>query len=400
LDNQIIVLSGNDAHSLLWDGFNNAYTSSIVSVANEQLLRTPIDEASYVDKTRAGSRYMFIVNEDGTMAIYQTLISENVSGFTPAELEQSYGEAYFRWVTSNFDGRAWFLTERQLGTNSPLVDLTGNTSDTFTAVGSNFSTTQATAWKLSAVGVYPVTTPQITTDQYYWARGIDNNTFYAYTNKIDAEADTNRIEITDFGTGAKIEPWPLVTRFFIEQLSFDAYVDCAGFYSGAPTSVITSPSSISRFNAQTILMQGDGFGFSDEVTIQQIQFKTHGQFQEMSETQYDFAINMKIQPLPISITMSGNPKSSNLLDTKHIRYATFLFADTVGGTITQDTTVVPIQMQTFSQANPGEPPAPTTGSFEMSIFGGWNDFQYNSFTINHSEPFDMKLTGIFYKVDV
>jgi hypothetical protein len=34
IDNQIVILSGNDAHSLLWDGFNNAYQSNIISVAN------------------------------------------------------------------------------------------------------------------------------------------------------------------------------------------------------------------------------------------------------------------------------------------------------------------------------------------------------------------------------
>lgn len=396
IDNQIIVLSGNDAHSLLWDGFNNAYTSSIISIANEQLIRTPIDEAAYVDLIRAGSRYMFIINADGTMAIYQTLISENVNGFTPAELDQSYGNAYFRWVTSNFDGRAWFVIERQIAVNAALVDLTGNTIDTFTAVASNFSTTSPTSWKLSAVGVFPVTSPQIHTDAYYWAIGIDANTFYAYTNQADALADENRIQITNFGTGAKIEPWPLSTKFFIEQLDFDAKMDCAGFYDGVATATITGQN---RFNSQEILMQGDGFGFEDEVVSQTIEFKAHGVDTPVEVAQYGFPIEVEIQPLPLSIALSGNAKSSNLLDTKHLRFATFLFVDTIGGTITQDGNVVPIAMTTLEETIPGEPPAPTTGSFEMSILGGWNDFTYNSFTINHREPFDMKLTGIFYKVD-
>ena len=34
IDNQVLVISGNDAHQMLWDGINNAYTSDIVSVSS------------------------------------------------------------------------------------------------------------------------------------------------------------------------------------------------------------------------------------------------------------------------------------------------------------------------------------------------------------------------------
>jgi hypothetical protein len=78
IDNQIIVLSGNDAHTMLWDGINNAYTSNIVSVVNEQTIREPVDEAPFADLTRAGSRYVFIINANGSMAVYQTLLAESV----------------------------------------------------------------------------------------------------------------------------------------------------------------------------------------------------------------------------------------------------------------------------------------------------------------------------------
>ena len=399
IDNQIIVLSGNDAHSLLWDGFNNAYTSSIISIVNEQLIRNPIDEASYIDQTRAGSRYMLIVNESGTLAIYQTLISENVSGFTSAELEQSYGNAYFRGVASNFDGRAWFLTERELATASSPVALIGNTSSTLEATASNFSTTTFTACLFAGVTL-PITTPQIDATTFYWAVGVDANNFKVYLNQEDAEADENSIVISDFGTTATVTPYPLVTRLLIEQLSFDTYVDCAGLYPAFPgdpaTDTITGQT---RFNAQEILMQGDGFGYSDDVVGGEVEFRAHGVLQEVSEAQYGFPINVSIVPMPLSISTAGGPKSSNLSDTQHIRFVTFLFADTIGGTITNDNNTTPITMNTLVETIPGEPPVPTTGSFEMSIFAGWNDFTYNSFTINHSEPFDIKLTGIFYKVD-
>jgi hypothetical protein len=362
IDNQILVLSGNDAHSLLWDGFNNAYTSSIVSIVNEQLLRTPIDEAAYVDKIRAGSRYMFIVNLDGTLAIYQTLISENVSGFTEAELSQSYGNAYFRWVASSTDGRAWFLTERELAFDDTPVSLTNNTADTFTATGSNFATDTFTA-VLFAGTTLPLTTPQINATTFYWAVGVDANTFKVYLTQEDAIADENAIAISDFGTTSTVIPYRLETRLLIEQLDFEAYVDCAGFYpvnTGDPaTSSITN---VPRFNAQAVLMQGDGYGFETIGINDTVNFIAHGNAVEVSEAQYGFPIDVEITPMPLSIAM-GNPKSSNLVDTKHIREVTFLFADIVGGTVTARTTVTPIAIKTLLENPPGSPPVPQTGSF-------------------------------------
>lgn len=394
LDNQIIVISGNDAHSLLWDGFNNAYTSSIISIANEQLLRNPIDEAPYVDKTLGGSRYMFIVNQNGTMAIYQTLISENVSGFTDAELEQSYGNAYFRAVASNFDGRAWFLTERQIGDAQAPVSITGFTADSLQAAYA-FDTTTFTACSFSGTTL-PTTSPQIVSDHVYWAVGVDATHFKIYLTQADAIAGENAYAISNAGTAAFVTAYPLATRVFIEQLDFDAQVDCCGFYDGTPVNNISGQP---RFNGQEVLMQGDGFGFNDWVENGTMYFEAHGELRDVSEAQYGFPIQVEITPLPLSISTTGNAKSSNLTDTKHLRFATFLFADTIGGTITDGNNIVPIAFNTLNQIQPGLPPVPQTGSFEMSLFGGWDDFRYNAFTINHREPFGMKLTGIFYKVD-
>lgn len=399
IDNQIIVLSGNDAHSLLWDGFNNAYTSNIISVANEQLIRNPIDEAPYTDKIRAGSRYMFIVNEDGTLAIYQSLIGENVSGFTEAEFEQSYGNAYFRAVTSNFDGRAWFLAEREIASTLGPYNITASTSDTLENDTYSFSTSTFTAFSFSS-GTLPQSSPQVVVDTIYWAVGVSGMTFKVYASQEDALADENAYTFTSSGTSATITVYPLQTVLLIEQLSFDAQMDCTGFYPTPVSSgAVSAITGLPRFNAQDILMQGDGFGFETIGINDTINFEAHGVATPVTEAQYGFPINVEITPLPISIAMTGNPKSSNLIETKHLRFVTFLFADTIGGTITQDNLTFPIAMQTVSQANPGEPPEAQTGSFEISVFGGWDDFNRNSFTINHTEPFGMMLTGIFYKID-
>lgn len=399
IDNQIIVLSGNDAHSLLWDGFNNAYTSNIISVANEQLIRTPIDEAPYTDKIRAGSRYMFIVNSDGTMAIYQSLIGENVSGFTVAELEQSYGNAYFRAVTSNFDGRAWFLTERQLSAIIGAYNISAFTADTLTNATYTFPTDTYTAVIFGGTTL-PASSPQLEVLTVYWAVGVTGHQFKVYISQEDALAGENAIAFTNAGTSATVTIYELQTSLLIEQLSFEAEMDCTGFYptplaSGAVSSIAGLP----RFNGQNILMQGDGFGFETVGVNSTVNFVAHGVATPVSIAQFGFPIHVEITPLPISLSMTGNPKSSNLIDTKHLRFATFLFADTVGGSITQDNLSFPIVLTTLNQVIPGLPPEPRTGAFEISVFGGWDDFKKSSFTIHHTEPFGMKLTGIFYKVD-
>ena len=158
IDNQVLVLSGNDAHQMIWDGINNAYTSDIVSIISEQLIRTPLDEVAFSDLKRAGSRYVFIINESGSMAIFQTLISQNVSGMTPAILEQTYGDALFRQAGSSADGRCWFVNEREIAAAGSPIDITGFTSTTLHAVASNISTILPTAVKFATISSLPIST--------------------------------------------------------------------------------------------------------------------------------------------------------------------------------------------------------------------------------------------------
>ncbi len=392
IDNQIVILSGNDVHSMLWDGFNNSYTSTIASIANEHLIRNPHDEAAYVDLNKAGSRYMFIVNDDGSLVIFQTLISENVQGFTPAYLEQSYGNAYFRWCTSSSDGRGWFVTERQIAVASSPVLISLAQGIIVNATATSFSTTTPTACIFSATTMLPSSEPQIEVDTYYWAIGIDANSFSVYLTQADALSGVNPIFFTNTGIGASVTPWPLVNKFYLEQLSFEVFVDCAGLYSGTATSSIPGQP---RFNAQDIKINGDGFGFDDTVVNGTIEIESHGAERDVSVAQYGFAINTELQPLQVSPISQGGPKASSLVFPQHIRVASFMFNDTIGGFING----TPIQLQSLDEIIPGAPPEPLSGVYEQSFMMGWNDVNKYPITITHSEPFDIKLIGIFYKIE-
>lgn len=306
VDNQIVVISGNDVHTMLWDGINNAYASNIVSVASEHLISAPHDEIPFVNLNRAGSRYVFIINDNGTLVIYQTLIAEGVSGFTYADTV----DGLFRWGASSPDGRAWFVVERQIA------------------------------------------------------------------NEL-------------------VPPFTYSTKYFIEELSFDVFTDCSYVYSGAATSTI---SGLSRFNGQTVTMNGDGYGFTDDVTNSEVEFIAHGQPVEITDASIGFAINTEIQLMPNSIPSSTGAKGSKLTDTQHIRHATFMFTNTVGGFIDGQ----PIALKTFLQSTPTNPlaaPEPSTGIFKKTLMKGWANFGAPPITITHSDPYDIRLIGVYYKVE-
>jgi len=394
IDNQIIVVSGNDAHTLVWDGINNAYQSAIVSITNEQVIRNPVDEAPFVDLTRAGSRYVLIINENGTLALFQTLITEDVAGWTPSILEQSYGHAQFRQAATNFNGRGWFINERQIAVAAAPINITAFTSSTLTAVASNYSTTVPTAVKFATTGTLPVSSPQIVTGTYYWVIGVTANTFKVYSTQEDALADVNAYVFSSAGTTSTVIGWLLTATFFLEELSLDARLDCATYFDGAPTDTITG---LSRFNAQQVKMIGDGFGFEAEGNNNEVVFEAHGAAVQVSTGYVGFPIHTVIEPLPLALSQGlVSPKATALTEPKHIRYCRFMFNDTIGGTING----VPIALRNFNQVIPGDPPIPARGYIEMSIMKGWDDFYETTYTIEHSDPFNIVLLGVFYTVDV
>ena len=402
VDNQILVLSGNDAHQMLWDGINNAYTSNIVSVINEQTIRDPQDETAFADLKRAGSRFVFIVNGNGTMAIFQTLIAQNVSGFTVALMNQSYGNASFLQTASSLDGRCWFVVQRQIATAGSPVAISGftaasgSTPSSLKATATNFSTTVPTAIMFTTSGALPASTPAINTTQYYWALGTDANDFQVYLTQEDALAAIDSISFTSAGTSSNVVPWPLSTIFTMEELTHDTYLDCAVQYNGTPTDTVTTGS---LFNAQHVKMVGDGFGFdslAENNVGNQVVFTAHGSTVDVSNAYIGFPIQTIMEPMPLSISSGPSAKETTLTKPKRIMFVRFMFNNTIGGTING----VPIALAPFNQAMIGEPPFPERGIFEMSIFSAWDDFNNPQFTIYHDDPFDIELLGVFYSVEI
>ena len=390
IDNQVIVLAGNDVHTMLWDGINNAYTSNIVSVVNEQTIRSPVDETSYADLTRAGSRYVFIINANGTMAVFQTLQSENVSGFTPQIMEQSYGSAQFLQCASSFDGRAWFVVQRQQATATGSQNITGFTSTSLKAVAYTFSTTVPQAITFTTTGSLPTSSPQLEVSTYYWALGVDADDFMVFLSQEDALAGSNPIMFSNAGTSSVVVAWPLTTIFTLEELTQDTFIDCAVYFkNGSPTATVSTGA---LFNAQEVVMLGDGFAYNAIGEGNNVVFNAHGVNVPVTEGYVGFPINLIIEPMPLTPPPG---QQTTLTKPMHVRSIRFMFNNTIGGTING----VPIALEPFDMADIGEPPFPATGFVEQMVLSGWDNFNQPAFTIEHSDPFDIQLLGIFYSVD-
>lgn len=405
IDNQVVVLSGNDAHQMLWDGINNAYTSDIVSVISEQLIRDPVDETPFADLRRAGSRYIFIINANGSMAIFQTLISQNVAGLTPAIVEQSYGESGFLQAASSADGRCWFVVQREFATAAAPIAITGFTAETptvnsyLTAVASNISTTVPLAITFTTTGTLPASTPAIAVSTYYWALGRDADNFYVYLTQDDALEDVNAIAFTSAGVNSNVVKWPLADAFTLEELTQETFLDCAVYYNGAPTSTVTTGA---LFNAQDVKMVGAttagerGYGFEAVGVGNAVAFEAHGEAVLVSEAYIGFPINTIMEPMPLTMANGPSAKNTTLTLPKHVRSLRFMFNDTIGGTING----VPIAIKPFDEVQIGDPPVPGRGFIEMMPMGGWDDFNTPLYTIEHSDPFNIQLLGVFYSVEV
>lgn len=405
IDNQILVLSGNDAHQMLWDGINNAYTSNIVSVISEQTIHSPQDEVAFQPLDRAGSRFVFIINSDGSMAIFQTLISQGVSGFTPQIMEQSYGDASFIQAASSADGRCWFVVQREIATATFPFSIIGFTpyipgppivNSTLEASGLSLGNAIPVAILFTTTGNLPISSPQITTNQYYWAIGTTGNNFEVFLTQEDAINNLNAVQFTSAGTSSSVTPVGLNTIFTLEQLTEDVFLDCAIQYSGSPTTTVNTGA---LFNTQHVKMIGDGFGFDApaETNINnEIIFQAHGQEVEISDAYIGFPINTIIEPMPLSLSNGPSAKETTLTKPKRVEWVRFMFNNTIGGIING----VPIALQPFDMANIGEPPQPARGIFEMSILKGWDDFNNPTYTIEHNEPFNIQLLGVFYSVEI
>ena len=394
IDNQIFATTGNDVYSLIWNEAILGYSSILVSTLSDHLVRTPVTMASFRDNQTSGGRYVFITNQDGTMAMYQTLIAEEVQGWTPAVTQQAYGDSSFRYVFSNRSGRCWFVNERFIASSGTAYNITGFDApeDWLTLDGSDLSETEPMQLLFTGAPL-PQTSPQILPLVYYYGLSVGGENVSIYKTSEDAINDVNKIEIQSAGVGATATDHPLSKKLILEELSNTLKSDCTIAETAAPRSTVTG---LSIFDAQTPNIKCDGLTYDPNPVIAgNLNITIMGQAELIDTSQIGFKIRSEVVPMPLSIATGGAVSTSNLAVPKHIRSVSMMFTNTVGGKVNKQNIVLK-KLRTTSFA----PPEGLTGMFEVSIMAGWDDFNKAPFSITHDEPYDFNLLGLFYKLEV
>lgn len=84
LDNQTIFIQngGKSLRSLMFDPNSATYTAPPISIFSSILVKDPIDGCVLLGDAYEDADYMFLVNTDGTLLVYQTVMDQNVSAFS------------------------------------------------------------------------------------------------------------------------------------------------------------------------------------------------------------------------------------------------------------------------------------------------------------------------------
>lgn len=175
-----------------------SYRSEDASILSAQLIRNPIDGAVVSGSENDDANYLMLVNDDGTLAIFQTLSEQNVAAWTLKELNDPLNQAKFQRITE-VGQKIYAIVSR--------TDVTGvlatSQGDTFvTSQGDPLILSQSTQHELvevtfdalmdsSVIGTFATPTTTITgldhlEDQVVSIRGetVSGEGFYVFPDEI------------------------------------------------------------------------------------------------------------------------------------------------------------------------------------------------------------------------
>lgn len=74
--------NGNTLRQYVFNFNEDAYTSNDISVLSSQLINNPLDMAILSGSTTEDANWVFIINQDGTAAVLNTMRNQDINGFT------------------------------------------------------------------------------------------------------------------------------------------------------------------------------------------------------------------------------------------------------------------------------------------------------------------------------
>ena len=121
VDNQIIYVdkSANNVKSMAWDIGQSSYINTNISLVSSHLINSPVDMDVYREPDVTDGYYVICVNSNGQLGIYNSLVEQDVKGWTKANTVQSTTNGYFRDLATGL-AKAWVIVERTIGGASVL----------------------------------------------------------------------------------------------------------------------------------------------------------------------------------------------------------------------------------------------------------------------------------------
>lgn len=395
LDNQILFtdISGNNVIVMIWEFTQSSYVVNNKSVAASTLINKPVDMASFAVPEFIDGFFAFFVNQDGTLAIHQTLLEEEVKAWSLASTSQIVPNgAAFDTINARIvrvqvgNNRCWFTIQRWVPTVAAPVAITGFSApnNTLTAVGHGMPIQLPVQVTFTTTGVLPTTVPQIVVGTNYWAVATTPNQFQVYGSQSDATNRTNVYSITNAGVNSNVTI-TLINAIYIEELDFNVFTDSSRKYNfAAATNTLTN---LAHLNGCRVQVVGDGFVLQDrtvaggQITIER----------NVLTAQVGTQTLPTLVPLPVTL-----PQTFGMLyRPKHIRQLYLQVFETLGITV-QGITVPELEVQSIIF---GQVPVPQTGVFEVPIMEGWNGFDFD-LTIQQPLPLPMTILALSYRLEV
>ena len=148
-----------------------SYNSSSVSVLASHLINDPIEMAVSRGTSEVDANYVYIVNVDGTMAVYNTLASEDVQGFTEWVTEGDIISAavvddlLYTYVKRTINGIETYFLERENTGLTTDASASGTSTDTLTGLSHLEGETIDVVADGSYMGEFVVSGGQVTIDR-------------------------------------------------------------------------------------------------------------------------------------------------------------------------------------------------------------------------------------------
>lgn len=399
IDNQVFFVdaSGNNVINMVWEFTQSSYVTNSVSVKSSNLIRTPVDMAAFADPNFIDGFFVLFVNSDGTLCVLQTLKEENIAAFTssdtfnyPAADQNSSSTettAYYKKVTASQQD-CWFLVQRSIPVNQSPVAITAFSSvnNTLTAVGHGMTIGESTLITFTTTGSLPVTSTQIDTTQYWFARAVTVDTFKIYTNAADANDDTNALSITSAGVNSNVVPWLMTDKLALERLDFTVKTDSSISQILSPAS--TTVSNLSHLNGQVVQIVADDFRIPDQIVF-------GGQItlpQAASDVRVGLKFTSKLVPLPPALPLVPGM----LYKPRHVRDLYISYYKTYGATIQGFN----IPVQQMQQIVLGAPVVPQTGVFDYTLMEGWEGATPTDIEIVQDGPLPMTILALSYILEI